>query len=106
MIAVTHRALIAATAKVTPQTPATVARRTVTRLSTCETPRPPQLNPPNGHAERIQSRTVQSAAVDRALTIGRPGRRSAGVMSPNRATDRAHRSVRAVHASVPNRQIQ
>ena len=89
-----------------PHTPATEARRTVSRLSTCETPRLPHPKPPSGQADRIQSITVHSAAITTALTNGRPGRRQMGTSKPKIPTPRASTIVRPVHANAPNRKIQ
>ena len=90
-----------ATANVTPKTPPTTARRTVTGLATCEAPRDPQVKPPSGHSPRSQSIEVHSAAAPTAVRNGWPARRTRGNRAPNSAMDRAVRTVRAPHASVP-----
>ena len=99
-------ALTVTTANVTPQTPATVPSRTVARLSTCETPIVPHVNPPSGHMPLHHSSTVHAAAMPITVINGRPGRRKAGTRAPNSATQRAETRVRATHAISPKRRIQ
>ncbi len=105
-IAWSTSAFTSTTTNVTPQTPATVARRTVRRLSTWDTPSDPHVNPPRGHDPRIQSTTVQSAARPSACSSGRPRRQSAGATSPNSAVEAMQSSTSATHASSPKSRIQ
>ena len=98
--------MTATTANVTPNTPATVASVTVTRLSTWLIPTLPQVKPPSGQRPRSQSKSVHRAAAPNAETTGRPGRRMAGYSAPNSASESAITTVRETQASSPKRQIQ
>ena len=94
------------TTNVTPQTAVIPASGNSVLFGTWLTPSETQVKPPNGHAPRIQSRTVQAAAIASASTIGLFGRRTSTATAPNAAIAAADRSTSAVHASSPNSRIQ
>ena len=83
-----------ATTNVTPHTPAIVARRRVTRLSTWETPSDAPAEPPERPDVRGPSRRRSTAPPARPpMRTGRPRRCTAGASSPNRAADAGARGA-------------
>ena len=100
------RPFTSTTTKETPQTPATVARRTVAWLFTWLMPSVPHVNPPSGHSPRSHSKTVHRAAQLTAFRTGLPVLRSTGATSPNAPAHSAISRVSAIQAIDPNRQIQ
>ena len=94
------------TTKVTPHTAVIPARGSKVRFPTWEMPRESHVKPPNGQAARVQSSSVQAAAIASASMIGLPDRRTRIETAPNAASAAADSNTMPVHASSPNNRTQ